>query len=284
MGKFFLFAIFALAIASSVWLVMNTHTKEQYVEIAGGMVGTRYYEIDDPHDNKAPLHFDLLDPECAPEDMLNKILYGYHIMLNTKKFAPEYSKNALNCNCCHFNAGNTLGGKNRGISLVGVTAAYPRYSKRDKKDISLADRLNNCFKRSMNGNPLPDNSAVMEAMLAYLAWISHEVMDAPKLPWLGLDPIPSNHFPDPENGAKVYVQHCQICHGENGEGTKGVPPVWGPESFNDGAGMNTLPMLSSFVWLNMPKGQPCLTPEEALDVAAYVAGRPRPHFIKEAKP
>jgi thiosulfate dehydrogenase len=279
MGKFFLFSIFALAIATSVWMALNTHTKEKHVEVAGGMSGARYYEIDDPHDDKPPLRFDLLDPECAPADMLNKILYGYQIMLETKKHAPEYARNGLDCNCCHFNGGNTLGGKNRGISLVGVTAMYPKYSKRDKKNISLFDRLNNCFKRSMNGNPLPVGCIEAEALEAYLAWISHEVMDAPSLPWLGLDPIPSNHFPDIENGQKVYVHYCQICHGTDGEGSQIAPPVWGPNSFNDGAGMNTMPMLSTFVWLNMPHGQPVLTPEEALDVAAYVISKPRPHFV-----
>lgn len=278
MGKFSLFAVFALAIAACVWLVLNTHTKEKHVEIAGGTFGARYYEIDDPHDDKPPHHFDLLDPECAPEDMLNKILYGYHIMLDTRKHTPDFCQNTLDCNSCHFNAGNTLGGRNRGISLVGVTAMYPKYSKRDKKDITLADRLDNCYKRSMNGKPLPRDSIEMEALLAYLAWISHEVMDAPMLPWLGLDPIPSNHFPNPEEGKKVYEHSCQICHGQDGEGTKGVPPLWGPNSFNDGAGMNTMPMLSTFVWLNMPHGQPNLSPEEALDVAAYIIGRPRPHF------
>ena len=44
--------------------------------------------------------------------------------------------------------------------------------------------------------------------------------------------------------------------------------------------MNILSMLSSFIWLNMPHGQPILTQEEALDVAAYMIERPRPHFEK----
>lgn len=278
MGKISLFAVFLLAIAASIWLVFNTHIREKHVAVVGGEIGSRYYEIDDPHDDKPPLHFDLLDPECAPEDKLNTILYGYHIMLDTRKHATEYVGNTLDCNCCHFNGGNTLGGKNRGISLVGVSAMYPRYSKRDKKNISLTDRLNNCFRRSLNGKPLPKDSLEMEALVAYLAWISHEVMDAPMLPWLGLEPIPSNHIPNPEDGKKVYERSCQICHGPNGEGDIGVPPLWGPQSFNDGAGMNTLPMLSTFVWLNMPHGQPNLSPEDALDVASYVISKPRPHF------
>lgn len=281
MGNVTLVAIFLLAAAATIYMFTNTHIEEKHVGITGGKKGQRYYEIDDPHDNQPPTRFDLVDPECAPEDQLNKILYGYYIMLDTREHTPNYAGNSIDCNCCHFNAGNTLGGKNRGISLVGVTAMYPKFSKRDNKEISLPDRLDNCYQRSLNGKPLPRDSLEMEALLAYLSWISHEVMDAPRLPWLGLPPIPSNHVPDPANGEKVYLKHCQICHGPDGEGTRGVPPIWGPNSYNDGAGMNMLPMMSSFVWLNMPHGQPCLTPDDALDVSAYVIGRPRPHFEKK---
>lgn len=281
MGNLSLIAVFALAIAACAYLVTNTHLEENHVQVTGGMIGERFYKITDPDGKDPPTKFDLVDPECAPEYMLTKILYGYHIMLDTRVHTPNYAGNSIDCNCCHFNAGNTLGGKNRGISLVGVSAMYPKFSKRDNKEISLTDRLDNCFMRSLNGKPLPHDSLEMEALLAYLDWISHEVMDAPRLPWLGLPPLPSNHVPDPKAGEAVYHHHCQICHGPEGEGNPGVPPIWGPNSYNDGAGMNMLPMLSSFVWLNMPHGQPCLTPDEALDVSSYLITRPRPHFEKK---
>lgn len=222
--------------------------------------------------------FDLVDPESAPESKLTKILYGYHLMLDTQGHAPEYCHNKLDCVNCHFNAGNNLGGKMRGISLMGVTAMYPKFSKRDNKNITIADRIENCFKRSMNGKALPPDSFEMESLIAYLEWISHEVVDAPELPWLGLPKMETTHIPDPENGKEIYYRCCAICHGNQGEGSQGVPPIWGPDSYNDGAGMNTLPMLSSFVHLNMPYGQPILSEEEALDVAAYVIQQPRPHF------
>ncbi len=267
-----------LAVSSIAWLVYHTHTQEEHVLITGGSVGEEYYGLEEKKPDEAIKKFDLLDPECAPEDMLNKIMYGYHIMLDTKKNAAEFSGNALNCNNCHFSGGNTLGGKNRGISLVGVSAAYPRYSKRDKKEISLVDRLENCFKRSMNGKAPPRDSLQMESLVAYLHWISSEVEDASMLPWLGLGPVPSAHTPDAANGKIIYKNNCMICHKENGEGSEEVPPLWGDQSFNDGAGMNTLPMLSSFVWQNMPYGEATLTPEEALDVAAYIISQPRPHF------
>jgi thiosulfate dehydrogenase len=277
MNKIFFVIIALLIVASSIWMYNNMHLSEQFVSVIGGRIGQRYYGMSDKEGALA-VKFDLVDPECAPEMALTKILYGYHLMLNTRAHAAEYVGNQIDCNNCHFNAGNTLGGKNRGISLAGVTAVYPRYSKRDKKEISLRERINNCFKRSMNGKPLPENSLEMESLIAYLAWISHELNDAPKLPWLGLDDVPSKHQPNTQNGEKVYARHCSICHKSDGEGSASVPPLWGNNSFNDGAGMNTLPKLSSFVWQNMPYGQPVLTPEEALDVAAYIISRPRPQF------
>jgi thiosulfate dehydrogenase len=277
MSKIALYLILIPIIAASIWLYQNMHLKELYVIITGGQKGERYYGMGNKQGDIA-IKFDLVDAECAPETALTKILYGYHIMLNTRTNLPEYVGNSIDCNHCHFNAGNSLGGKNRGLSLVGVTAVYPRYSKRDKKEISLRERINNCFMRSLNGKPLPENSLEMESIIAYLAWISHEVSDAPKLPWLGLDDVPSKHVATPQNGEKVYERYCTICHQNNGEGSSSVPPLWGENSFNDGAGMNTLSKLSSFVWQNMPYGQPVLTPEEALDVASYIIKQPRPHF------
>jgi cytochrome c len=36
--------------------------------------------------------------------------------------------------------------------------------------------------------------------------------------------------------------------------------------------------LATFAHLNMPKGNPTLTEEEALDVGEFVDTQPRPHF------
>ena len=281
--KIMLFISFFLVVLVTFGLVDYTYLSERFVQITGGKVGLKYYGLDEnPLDNirtEVVMEFDLRDPESAPEDKLNKILYGYQIMLETQKNAADYCGNSIACKSCHFVAGNTLGGKNRGISLVGVTAMYPKYSKRDKKNISLSDRICNCFQRSLNGKPPPKDSLQMEALLAYLAWISDEVLNAPALPWLGLDPISSKHVPDPINGAAVYDAQCSLCHGYEGKGNVNTPALWGDFSFNDGAGMNTMPMLSSFVLQNMPFGQPDLTPEEALDVSSYIISKPRPHFV-----
>jgi thiosulfate dehydrogenase len=232
---------------------------------------------------------ELNDPEQAPPDIRDSVMRGYRLILNTPHYAPENVKNQLSCTNCHFLAGDTLGGRNGGIALVGVTSVYPRFSKRDNKHISLEDRIDNCFQRSMNGISLPHDSQKMKDIVAYLHWISKEVEHIEDIPWLGLKPLKSQHKPNPEAGEKIYTAYCAPCHKEHGEGggvlTKlegnSIPPLWGPDSFNDGAGMGRLEIFSSFVYWNMPFQDATLSEDQALDVAAFVLKNPRPHFQKK---
>lgn len=232
------------------------------------------------------LGFNLVDPEQAPLSIRESVVRGYHLLINTDFYSKKFGSNQLSCTNCHFCGGDTLGGKNGGISLVGVTSNYPQFSKRDGKVITLVDRMNNCFKRSMNGHPPAPDSEEMIDIINYLGWISKEVESIKNIPWLGLPSIMSKHKPDAKEGKKVYDQYCLACHQSNGEGGgvlrtsdgKLIPPIWGPNSFNDGAGMSTMKMMAPFVLLNMPYQQATLTEEQALDVTAYVLSQPRPHF------
>ena len=52
--------------------------------------------------------------------------------------------------------------------------------------------------------------------------------------------------PDPHNGKKVYERKCVFCHGVDGQGTMAAPPVWGPRSYNIGAGMARISVAASF--------------------------------------
>lgn len=223
----------------------------------------------------------LEDPELAPPEIKEKVMLGYKILLETKLSVPEYAGDVLSCTNCHFSAGNTFGGFNGGISLVGVTKHYPQ-ERQDGKSFTLADRINGCFIRSMNGHTLPLDCQEMEAMLAYLDWISKPAQGVKKAEWLGLPKLATEHVPDASKGEALYKTYCWQCHGEHGEGQPrgedlSYPPLWGENSFNNAAGMNNITMFSSFIYHNMPyQAAPCLTMEEALDIAAYVTGRPRP--------
>ena len=37
--------------------------------------------------------------------------------------------------------------------------------------------------------------------------------------------------------SRVFTESCVRCHGASGQGTVVAPPLWGPKSFNIGAGM-----------------------------------------------
>ena len=78
-----------------------------------------------------------------------------------------------------------------------------------------------------------------------------------------------------------------MCHGGDGLGllatgdrAKGYlfPPLWGPDSFNNGAGMHRVLTAARFIKARMPLGEATLTDDEAFDVAAYINAQPRPQM------
>ena len=219
-------------------------------------------------------------PQEAPEAIREAVLLGYNIMVDTRRFAAPYVGNKLRCVSCHFKGGITEGGKGGGLSLVGVGATYPKYRARQRYAMDLVSRTNSCFERSMDGRPLPPDSKEMAALMAYYQWISQGLPIYGEIPWLGLRPLKQTAPPDKAWGVQVFQEKCAACHGPSGEGTKIAPPLWGAESFNDGAGMSHLQTFSAFSYLNMPFGQPDLTEDQGLAVAALVTSQPRPHFVE----
>ncbi|UWX53849.1 c-type cytochrome [Maribacter litopenaei] len=90
-------------------------------------------------------------------------------------------------------------------------------------------------------------------------------------------------------GKLVYDKECMVCHGADGQGIKKpdvengylYPPLWGPDSFNNGAGMHRVITSAEFIKSNMPFGlatykNPKLTDEEAYHVAGYINSFDRP--------
>ncbi len=219
-------------------------------------------------------------PQEAPEAIRDAVLLGYKIMMQTRQYAAAYVGNKLGCVSCHFKGGITEGGRNGGLSLVGVGATYPRYRDRQEYAADLVTRTNSCFERSMNGKALPADSKEMAAILTYYQWISQGLPIYGDIPWLGLQPLKQAGSPDKTRGAQVFQEKCAACHGRAGEGTKVAPPLWGAESFNDGAGTSHLRTFAAFSYQNMPFEEPHLTEEQAWDVAAYVTSQARPHFVK----
>ncbi len=217
----------------------------------------------------------------APENIRDAVLLGANILTDTQKYAAAYVGNKMQCANCHFNGGLTEGGKNGGLSLVGVAASYPKFRSRQNYAVDMVVRVNDCFLRSENGKPLPAGSREMTAILTYFQWISKGIPIYADVPWASLPAIDSRHQADKAAGATVFTGKCAACHGGDGLGTAAAPPLWGDGAYNDGAGMSKPATLAAFAHLNMPRGNPDLTPEQALDVGAYVDGQPRPHFTAQ---
>lgn len=147
----------------------------------------------------------------------------------------------------------------------------------------------------MNGKPLPVDSPEMTAMLSYIRFISASERVGQPLEGRGTPALPlPQEAADPQHGQQVYAATCAACHGADGQGQRldsaessqagrryRYPPLWGPDSFNDGAGMGRLITAAKFIDANMPFGTtyetPALSAAEAFDVAAYINTQPRPH-------
>ncbi len=166
--------------------------------------------------------------------------------------------------------------------MVGLPPLFPQFNARAGHIISLEDRIQECFVRSENGTPLDYKGTEMRALVAYIDWLSQPAQSSARFIGRGLVNLP-DLVPDPAAGAAIYAAQCAGCHGSNGEGRRPVfPALWGPHSFNDGAGMNGIKKMAAFVQHNMPQNRMgILTPQQAFDVAAYIHTQPRPAFNKQ---
>lgn len=220
--------------------------------------------------------------------------YGKRLISQTTEFlGPDvanakmrYMQSRLACASCHIGAGLEPGN----LSLVAAVSRYPRISPRSGAKETIQDRINGCMVRSMNGRPLAENSPEMIAMVDYLKFLADQdaatgaaqrkAHESPafKTP---------NRAADLDAGRQVFEKRCTACHGKDGAGLPAAPelvhgfvfpPLWGPNSFNDGAGMHRVLTAAKFIKARMPLGRADLDDDQAFDVAAWVNSKPRPEM------
>ena len=216
-----------------------------------------------------------------PNDSLGaSIRRGLALIIDTPDSLPAYAPGNISCSNCHLASGRTV----EAAPLTGSHARFPKYMERTGAVITLADRVNYCFTRSLAGTKLPVDSREMEDILAYIAWLSRGVTlgDGGKLPGAdGILPMPEELTGDKTRGATVFAAKCATCHLPAGTGQPAakprIPALWGPHSFSVGASMARQGKAASFIWHNMPFGMgKTLTHQEAWDVAAFITSQPRP--------
>jgi len=233
----------------------------------------------------------------GPENDL--IRYGRDLILNTPRYIGKdaadptmrYAGNNLACQNCHLNAGL----QPFAAPFVSTFATFPMMV--DDQVLTLADRINGCMRRSLNGKNLPHDSREMEAFIAYFQFVGKGTPEGVRIAGMGLRPIATpKDPPDARRGEAVYAKLCVTCHKEDGQGEPKkspeigytIPPLWGEASFNAGAGMAKTAYAASYIRDNMPFGidyrAPVLTVQEAWDVAAYMISKPRPPAPPEPSP
>jgi thiosulfate dehydrogenase len=207
---------------------------------------------------------------------------GRAIIAATRDSLPQNVGNDLRCNSCHLDEGTRA----YSMPYVGVFARYPQYrSRRDGVEL-IEDRVNDCLMRSMNGKALDPESRDLRDIVSYFKWVSSGIAVGQRVKGQGIDSIVPPLVPNEAHGATVFVAQCARCHGADGAGAQVVtmpgvyaPPLWGPRSFNIGAGMARVRAMAAFVRSSMPFDQPgTLTPQDAFDVSAFVGGHERPDF------
>ncbi len=198
---------------------------------------------------------------------------GRAILLATRDSLPRNVGNGLRCVSCHLDEGR----RPYAMPWTGVAARYPQYRSRSGQVERVEDRINECFRRSLAGKPLPHEHPAMRDIVAYFAHLSRGVPVGTRVTGQGIDSVKAAARGDTAAGRRVYVAQCVRCHGANGEGTFGAPPAWGSRSYTIGAGMSRWRVTAAFVRHNMPNDRrESLSDQEAIDVATYLTSRARP--------
>ena len=240
------------------------------------------------------------DPDTLADDAMGRMVRrGRDLIVKTASLigpdaadpAMRYSGNGLDCQSCHLQAGT----QRFGLPLAGVWGVFPLYIARENEVRTLEERINGCMERSMNGRALPVGGHEMKAMLSYIRFISMAEPVGASLDGRGAPSLPlPDRAGDPARGGQVFTEICAACHGVDGQGQRlspaearetgrryRYPPLWGPDSFNDGAGMARAITAAQFVHANMPFGTswqaPRLSVADAFDLVAYIGEQPRPH-------
>jgi thiosulfate dehydrogenase len=222
------------------------------------------------------------ETEAIPPGRLGEVIkIGEAIVAETTShpLSKDHVGNALKCTSCHLENGRHP----LAATFIGTATAYPAWSPREKRVITLEDRVLNCFMRSCNGVRPPLGSEISVAVTAYITWLSRNAPLSmnPERP-VGPGGIRSlsinSQDANADRGGQLYTKRCAECHQENGKGSNDNPPLWGESSYNDGAGLANVDNLAAWLKVAMPLDEANLSEQEAIDIAAFVNSHQRPHF------
>ena len=287
---------FAAALVITTAACAPVPTTSSGVPLAGPLIPASTTMVTAWDVPRNPLTDSTLDKSRLSDD----IRWGYRLFTNTPEEAGRFTSSRMSCSHCHLNAGQ----REKSLPLVGVAGMFPEYNRRSGRLYSLNDRIVDCFLRSENATgvleaggtagsdeaeALPtQTSKEVLAIAAYITWLARGSEVGKNPSWRGQNTIAADALIpvaqlDPRKGETIFMERCTSCHGVDGQGVavgdKKPGPLWGPESWNDGAGAARVYTLAGIVRYAMPYLDPgSLTDEEAQQVAAFITSKPRPSY------
>ncbi|WP_298744103.1 c-type cytochrome [uncultured Brevundimonas sp.] len=222
-------------------------------------------------------------PEGPSGDAIRR---GEAIFMNTPANASDFVGNSLSCAACHLDGGR----RPDSAPMWAAWVAYPKYRSKNKQINTMEDRIKGCFTYSMNaqaspsGGPPPAGHDVYKDLQTYMHFLATGAPTGVDMEGAGYPKLEKTALGyDPARGAQVFAANCAVCHSADGQGRSDAngrpvfPPLWGPQSYNWGAGMARVNTAAAFIKANMPLGQSNrLTDQQAWDVAAYINSHERP--------
>ena len=209
----------------------------------------------------------------------DEIRMGEAIFRGPGRHAAQFVGNDLRCSNCHLQAGRLAGAS----PMWGAWVSFPTYRSKNGHVNSFEERLQGCFRFSMNGKAPKLGDPVLIALETYAYFLAKGLPTGEHPAGRGFPTLPKPPMAaDYVRGEHVYQQHCASCHGANGlgqwAGGKVVfPPLWGPRSYNWGAGMTSVTNAAEFIRANMPFGLGgTLTVQQAWDVGLFIDSQVRP--------
>lgn len=216
-----------------------------------------------------------------PDDAFGKVVAeGQRIFNDPAKYAKAYVGNQLRCASCHLDQGRKPGA----APMWAAYLAYPAYRSKNHHVNTFAERLQGCFRFSMNGKAPPLGDPVLVSLETYSYWLAQGAPLDPKIKGRGYGKLAKPvRAPDYHRGELVYQARCALCHAADGAGQRAnngapaFPALWGDQSFNWGAGMGSIKNAAAFIKGNMPLGQGgTLSDQDAWDVAMFIDSHERP--------
>jgi thiosulfate dehydrogenase len=208
------------------------------------------------------------------------VMLGRNIIVDTQHYAKRYVGNGLNCSNCHLQEGR----KPFAAPFWGAYPLFPQFRNKTRSVVTFQERVQDCFRYSMNGIAPTLDSPEIKAITAYAHWLSKGAPFNEELPGRGFARLSKPRDPSSVNGKEIYHEQCALCHGVDGQGKKFTtrkgymfPPLWGPDSANRAAGIAGAKGCAQFVRGNMPLGKGwSLSDIESWDVCAYIWLQDRP--------